>query len=461
LLNARHDYQEARLLLQRALGRQRSPGIVFELAVSQAGLGDRKAALRTLNSMPTPSGAEGLPWLRLLGALSIDEQRWAEGTRALEEAQRLAPGDPVVLYSLGLARLQSKRVADAVEMFDRSFVAMPPAQRHFKVGALLAQHGADAEAITEFHKAIQDDPQMYDAYFNLAVVCLRRKQIERAAQAVDQAMAIRQTGEAYNLMGDLREEQGRSQEALESLKQAVQMEPANEGYVFDYGLELIAHMNYDPATQVFRAAEERFPRSFTIALGLGAASYMAEKQDDAIRAFVAALKLNPEYEPTYTFLGKAYLTTFDPPDEVITDLGTVARTHLRSFAAQHYYGAALVKRMVRTGKKDAAEAALAALHRAARLQPNDAETYFYLGEVKRLQGDSNEACRLYEKAVALDPKFEEAFYKLGQVYSKMGRKDEATRAFARHHEVTAQEDQELTKREQEIKTFILTVRSQR
>jgi len=61
--------------------------------------------------------------------------------------------------------------------------------------------------------------------------------------------------------------------------------------------------------------------------------------------------------------------------------------------------ATLVKAMDRAGKAEKAEAASEALRRALALHPDDAHTYYYLGEIKRLQDQIGEAALLYEKSV--------------------------------------------------------------
>jgi tetratricopeptide (TPR) repeat protein len=459
LLNSRHDYTESRTLLARALRRERAPLIIFELAAAQAGLGERTHALRTLNSMPAPAGPEGLPWLRLLGTLNLDEGRVAEATKALEQALELAPDDQIVLYSLGLARLRSSQPTQAAALLGRSFGSLPPAERAFKVGALLAQNGADTDAAVQFERAVREDPQMYDAYFNLAVVHLRRKELDSAADAATHALALRKTGEAYNLLGDLREEQGRYREALENLQEAVRADPPSEEFAFDLGLELILHENSDAAIQWFRAAEKHFPQSSRMALGSGTAEYMSEKQDDAVRSFLKAVDLDPKYEAAYTFLGMAYLSSSNPPDEVLLRLGTLARIDSRSFTAQYYYGAALVQAMDRTGKLDKLDAASEALRQALALHPADAHSYYYLGEVKRLQNQFNEAAQFYEKSVALDPAFADALFKLGRTYARLGRQDDALRILNLHHEVQSKQTESIDKRLQDVKMFILTIRN--
>jgi tetratricopeptide (TPR) repeat protein len=459
LLNARHDYGNARPLLLKARQHDTSAGVVFELAVAQAGTGDRKSALRTLSSQPLPSGPEGLAWLRLLGTLNLDEGRLPEAIKALQQALVLDPTDQMTLYSLGLAELKSGHIDDATQMLEKSMSSLPPAERCLKTGAFLAQSGADAQAATEFQRAIQQDPQMYDAYFNLAVVEQRRNNINSAADVASHALAVKQTAEAYNLLGEIREQQGQYREALESLQQATRLDPMNEAFVFDLGLELILHQNDEVAAQVFTAAAQRFPNSARIALGLGATQYMTEKLDDSIKTFIKAVDLDPQYEPAYTFLGTAYLSSQNASADAPACLARVARNHMDSFTAQFYYGAALVKQMDRSGKRDEIGPAAAALRRASALRPDDGPTYYYLGEIKRLQDQTEEAVALYEKAIALDPTLTDALYKLGRAYAKLGRQEDSLRILAKHREVLSRETEALDKRMDQVKTFILAVRN--
>src|SRR6516164_3430292 len=141
LLNARHDYSKARPLLERALHGERSAGIVYELAVATAGVGDRKQALHVLGLMPPPPGVEGLPWLRLLGTLNLDEGLLPQAVKALEQAVVLAPDDSLSLYSLGIAQLKSNRPVEAIPILEKSLASLPDAQRHLRIAALLATYG--------------------------------------------------------------------------------------------------------------------------------------------------------------------------------------------------------------------------------------------------------------------------------------------------------------------------------
>jgi Tetratricopeptide repeat len=66
-----------------------------------------------------------------------------------------------------------------------------------------------------------------------------------------------------------------------------------------------------------------------------------------------------------------------------------------------------------------------------------------------------------KSSVALDPTLADALFKLGRTYARLGRQEDALRILNRHHEVQNQQAEAIEKRRQEIKTFVLTMRSGR
>ena len=82
LLNARHRYPDSRPLLDRAFQREHSTAIGYEAAVAAAGMGDRKAALKILNTLNPPQDQSLVQWLKLSGSLNLDEGNLAEASKA-------------------------------------------------------------------------------------------------------------------------------------------------------------------------------------------------------------------------------------------------------------------------------------------------------------------------------------------------------------------------------------------
>jgi len=460
LLNAGHKYNESRPLLEKALRLERSPPIIYEAAVAVAGDGDRAGALRILNSLHPPVDESAVPWLRLLGTLNLDEGNVDAAANALEQVLILAPDDKESLYILAIARIKSNQPDLALPLLDKDFAELPAATRLVREGSMLSSYGAYPQALTVFEKAVAASPDSYDAQYDLAVVRLEHfKDAPGALEPAQHALALKETGEVHDLMGDICEAQGQYVEAVKHYQEAVRLDPNNDKFAFDLGAELIAHENYDAARLLFHAAQERFPRVARIYLGAGTAEFLRGKTDAAVDAYLKAVELSPDYEPAYLFLGEAFSFSEGRSTEVVSVLSRFAAKKPESFGAQFYYGAALVKDLQNGGDQASSDRAISILRQAEHLKPEDARVYYLLGELFRLRKEFAEAATEFQKAIALDPNYPEPLYKLGQVYLRLGKQDDAKAMFARHREVLAKAEADLYHRSSEIQSFVLTMRN--
>jgi tetratricopeptide (TPR) repeat protein len=460
LLNARHKYAESRPLLDRAFRREHSSGVGYEAAVAAAGAGDRKAALRILTSVAPPRDQSVVPWLKLSGTLNFDEGNFSDAAKALESASRQAPDDKEVLYALALVRLKTNQADSALPLLDQVLSGLPTSERALREAELLASSGAYAQAKAKFEEAIVADPQSYDAYYNLAVLRLEHfKDLDGSLDAAQHALAIRNTGDVQDLLGDICESQNRFGDALNHYQEAVRIDPANDKVAFDLGAELLLHENFDAAEAVFQAALQRFLKTSRIYLGLGTAEFMRGKTADSVASYLKAVDLDPGFEPAYLFLGEAFTFADTRSAEVVAKLAYLAAQKPEIFGAQYYYGAALVKEIDQEGNLKNVAVAQAALQRAAVLRSADARVPYQLGELCRVQKRFGDAVTYYQKAVVLDPEFPEPLYKLGQVYTRMGKPDEAKKAFARHREVMNRAEAAVYRRASEIQSFVLKMRT--
>src|SRR5579862_4485302 len=460
LLNARHNYKESRPFLKKALRLERSPPIVYETAVALAGDGDRIGALQILNSLHPPVDESAVPWLRLLGSLNIDVGDIQAAANALEQVLILAPDDKESLYMLAIARIKSNHPELALPLLDKDFAELPAATRLIREGSLLSSYGAYPSALSVFEQAVQIAPDSYDAQYDLAVVRLEHfKDAPGALGPAQRALALKETGEVNDLMGDICEAQGRYVDAVKHYQEAVRLDPSNDKFAFDLGAELIAHENYDAARTIFHAAQERFPRVARIYLGAGTAEFLRGKTDAAVDAYLRAVELSPDYEPAYLFLGEAFSFSEGRSAEVVSVLSRFASRKPETFGAQFYYGAALVKDLQNGGDQASSDRAISILRQAEHLKPEDARVYYLLGELFRLRKEFAEAATEFQKAIALDPNYPEPLYKLGQVYLRLGNQDDAKAMFARHREVLAKAEADLYHRSSEIQSFVLTMRN--
>ncbi len=460
LLNARHKYPESRPLLDRAFRHEHSSAIGYEAAVAAAGVGDRKAAIRILGSIEPPGDQSVVPWLKLVGSLNFDEGNLAAASKALEAAVKLAPDDKELLYTVALVRLKSNQADAAIPLLNQVLASLSVSERATREAALLTSYGAYTQAVTKFEEAIASDPGSYEAHYNLAVLRLEHlKDVDGALDAAQHALAIRNTGDLQDLLGDISESQNKFGDALNHYQEAVRVDPSSDKFAFDLGAELLLHENFDAAETVFQAAQTRFPKASRIYLGLGTAEFMRGKTADSVASYLKAVDLDPKFEPAYLFLGEAFSFADTRSAEVVAKLAYLAAKQPQTFGAQYYYGAALVKEMDQGGDMSNASLAQAALQRAAALRPGDARVPYQFGELCRVQKRMAEAVAYYQKSAALDPEFPEPLYKLGQAYVRLGKSEDAKKAFARHREVMAKAEAAVYHRASEIQSFVLRMRT--
>jgi tetratricopeptide (TPR) repeat protein len=93
-----------------------------------------------------------------------------------------------------------------------------------------------------------------------------------------------------------------------------------------------------------------------------------------------------------------------------------------------YYQAAVAGSSVDTAKLQTADTMLT---KAAALDPNDAQTQYYLGLVRLAQNRDREALALLNKAKSMDPTMPEAFYNAGQANSRLNNNKEAVQDFTK------------------------------
>jgi hypothetical protein len=69
----------------------------------------------------------------------------------------------------------------------------------------------------------------------------------------------------------------------------VELEPGNETYYFDLGMEYLSHFTFGPALEVFRVGTQKFPNSSRQYLGLAFSHYALREYAAAADAFTKAL----------------------------------------------------------------------------------------------------------------------------------------------------------------------------
>ena len=197
----------------------------------------------------------------------------------------------------------------------------------------------------------------------------------------------------YQKIGDLNIETQSPQEAFESYKKALNLNPQNR--------ELL----YKVATI--------------------AQTYFEDETDTAIDCYTKLLELDDNKEKIYYELGHLYLSK----KEVINAISAF-KLALSIDDKNPFYHNALAYALVEVEQFDEASAHY---QKAIDINPNSEWTSIVcqaLGMLKfRIYEDTSEAVKLYKTAILLDPLSEDAHIGLGDIYEGMGDIDSAIRAY--------------------------------
>ena len=171
---------------------------------------------------------------------------------------------------------------------------------------------------------------------------------------------------------------GRVDEAIESLRLAIELAPDNPVFLYNLGNALIAAERLGEAADAYRRAVTLAPDTAEFHNGLGEALRLADDGAAAIGRFTEAIHLRPDYAEAHNGLG-----------------------------ATHYDRREL-------------DAAAACYREAIRLRPDHVEARKNLGAVLFEMGDQGGALEQYRGVIAIAPDYAEAHFHLGCTLLRQG-----------------------------------------
>jgi tetratricopeptide (TPR) repeat protein len=319
---------------------------------------------------------------------------------AAEKAERLAPGNPVVLKALSLFYSESGNYEKAAECA-AGFASKAPADQ-----------GAYARAI-----------QLY----------LQAGRPKRAIDLARSALVAENRADLRYLLGKAYEMDGQPVESVREMRAAIKLNPYEESYYFELARDLLKHNSAQEAIQVLEDGKKDFARSAQIELTLGVAYYSMRRFSDAVDAFLRVIRIDPGVEQPYVFLGRMLDQTASKLPDVTAAFAALAKANPKNYTADFLYGKALAF----GGQRNQAEALL----RQSIVENGEFwESHFELGAVLEGKRDFAGAAREFSRAAELNPKNPGVHYRLARVYDRLGKADESKAEHALHEKLTQEEN---------------------
>jgi len=360
-----------------------------------------------------------------LGLLAIEDKDFQTARKHLLQARRLAPADTRVLLAVVRVHFVLGERQAALEAA-REHRAKSRASRgeRFDLGVLLGGFGANTEAAEVFQGLWQEKPGAYDVGFNLALFQYRSEQAEAAFRTVDKLLSRgRGPAELWNLRGWICHHMRRQDQAVESLRQAIAMEPVAPEHYLDLSTVLLDVGDLDSAGRVIAEGIEQSVEKDGLFVQMGLLHRRKNDFRQAEDRFRMALEANPANEAAY--LALAHLLLVMEREQEGFALLEAALERLPSSALLHYVYGALLMETVTPDDMDRQEKARQVLEKALALNPLFANTHYRLARIYLARGEEDKALRNLEAASSLNRKHTKALYQLSQLLARRGDRQKA------------------------------------
>ena len=412
-------------------------------------------ASKVLSKLAAPADpASATKYYALTGVAAESTGNFTEAARDYRKAYELDPTSYETYLAVVRAALASG-LAPA-----ESQLPLPPsnltASQNLALGLIFAAHETFDRAIPLFEAALAADPNNEVAILNLA---LAEKSVGETSEAIERlrkAMSTSPSAALSDALGGMEEESGQYVQAVASYQHAVELDPGNEQYYFDLGVEYLTHFTFGPAAEVYRVGTQKFPDSSRQFLGLGFSQYAVREYREAADAFTKALEIDPDSPAAF----RAWKSILDslPPNEwgaLLPRLDKLAKAHPQSAELAFCQGAALFRSEIARGSGADFGQAHILLEKSVHLRPDLTPAHLELGSLYAAKKQTQKAVDEYLEVIREDDKSEVPHYRLGQLYREMNKLDLATAELSRYQELYRARQEQLKHNRSTIQQFIV------
>jgi tetratricopeptide (TPR) repeat protein/Tol biopolymer transport system component len=229
-----------------------------------------------------------------LGWTLFQEGQSAKAIAEYERALAVDAENVKANNNIALALTELGKLDRAASHFERSLAVEPKAEIYSDLGFVLDRQGKGEEAVENYHKALELDPECASAHINLAVSLLRRDRLDEAAAHYESALRVKPTAETHNGLGFVLSKQGKVDEAIAQFREAIRADPKYTAAYNNLAGNLIQQGKLSEAASYYRTSLDTKPNAI-LHNQLGAVLMRLGRADEAAQEFRKAIAMNPGY----------------------------------------------------------------------------------------------------------------------------------------------------------------------
>src|SRR5882672_97624 len=298
------------------------------------------------------------------------------------------------------------------------------AEGYRAIGRIYSAQQKHKQAIAAVEAAALYQPASDESLSDLAITYFEAGLFDRALQPLNKAIALNpQSPSAHSMLGKTYFALREYEKAAAELKVALEFGSNDFDTSFTLAIAYLQQRQFTEARRVFDWMLQHFGDQPELHVVIGRAFRVAGRLPEAIDEFKKAIALNPTLARAHDNLALAYL--MNEGASRLVDAEREFKTELVSnpdeFFANYYLG--IVYIFQRNW-----ELAIAFLKNASRVQADNPDPYFQLGQAYQELEKHDQAIEALKKAIALNPdlahnKFQvtTAHYRLAQSLLKVGQ----------------------------------------
>jgi tetratricopeptide (TPR) repeat protein len=295
VLAAQGRYADAITHYQGALkGSPSNPGILLNLALAHYKLGQMPQAVQRLEKLQEVAPANLQARLLLADCLLQMDQN-ARVVELLEPLSRDRQDDMAIAYMLGTALVRDGRVEQGQKILDRILRVGDSAEARLLLGTAKFGMGEFAEALVDFQKAVELNPNLPAANGYLGRGLLATGDMTGAAVALKNELKHNPNDFESNLhLAVLLKGEQEYPAARQHLQQALQVRPGDVRVLYQLATIELAEGNTEPARQMLESVIKEAPQFVEAHVTLATVYYRLKRKADGDRERATVEKLNQE-----------------------------------------------------------------------------------------------------------------------------------------------------------------------